>query len=552
MHADFGRVIAEFWADGPDSETPPGHWNTLANAVSDTADIEHRIGGVGPTVDRLEWDVKPYFALNGAVHDAAIAAWGAKAVYDYVRPISMIRHMGGAGQSTDSTVPGYDPHGLPLEPGVVELITAESSAPGERHEHLAEHVGDIAVLPGGAIPRTRLGRGGVGWIRAVEWVPYQRPSFVTPAFAGYVSGHSTFSRAGAEVLTAITGDEFFPGGIFEWKVQAGSLGHENGPADDVTLQWATYYDAADEAGISRLYGGIHVAADDYRGRIMGSSVGSSAWRRPRSSSTVRPDPERSPSVDGSSRRMSPFSACPIVQIDWSPPLPSPRRGSPGWARVRSGTLGLAPFTHTQEETKMHRLRKRTAWLVMMLALVLVAAACGDDDDDDTTTTAAAGEETTTTAAEVAKRQPPLQRRRRPRPPRRRTGPIWVLLPDSASSPRWETDDRRFFEEAFTEAGVDHTIVNAEGDAATQQSQAEQAIASGASVIVMTSLDLGSGGAIIEPAKAAGIQVLEYDRFNTGSSGGAVYVSFDNVAVGATMAEVLTPLIDGLGDTPATS
>jgi D-xylose transport system substrate-binding protein len=125
----------------------------------------------------------------------------------------------------------------------------------------------------------------------------------------------------------------------------------------------------------------------------------------------------------------------------------------------------------------------------------------------------------------------------------------VLLPDSASSPRWETDDRRFFSEAFTEAGVEHTIVNAEGDAATQQSQAEQAIAAGASVIVMTSLDPGSGGAIIDAAKAEGIPVLEYDRFNTGSSGGAVYVSFDNVAVGATMAEVLTPVIDGLGDTP---
>ena len=121
--------------------------------------------------------------------------------------------------------------------------------------------------------------GGVGWIRAAEWVPYQRPSFVTPAFAGYVSGHSTFSRAGAEVLAAITGDEFFPGGLFEWKVESGTLLHENGPVEDVTLQWATYYDAADEAGISRLYGGIHVAADDYRGRVMGSSIGAQAWNR---------------------------------------------------------------------------------------------------------------------------------------------------------------------------------------------------------------------------------------------------------------------------------
>ncbi len=89
--ADFGRVLAEFWADGPDSETPPGHWNTLANSVVDHPAFERRIAGRGPVLDPLEWDVKLYLALNGAVHDAAVAAWGAKGHYDYVRPISMIR-----------------------------------------------------------------------------------------------------------------------------------------------------------------------------------------------------------------------------------------------------------------------------------------------------------------------------------------------------------------------------------------------------------------------------------------------------------------------------
>ena len=134
-----------------------------------------------------------------------------------------------------------------------------------------------------------------------------------------------------------------------------------------------------------------------------------------------------------------------------------------------------------------------------------------------------------------------------------SGSIWVLLPDTASSPRWEADDRRYFGEAFTAAGLaegdDFTIVNAENDPATQQSQAEQAIADGASVIVLTSIDVGSGGTIIDTAKEAGVQVVEYDRFNTGSSGGAAYVSFDNVAVGAAMAEVLEPEIDALGGTP---
>jgi D-xylose transport system substrate-binding protein len=158
----------------------------------------------------------------------------------------------------------------------------------------------------------------------------------------------------------------------------------------------------------------------------------------------------------------------------------------------------------------------------------VAAGCGGDDDDDGDNGAA-----TEAEGEAAGE-----------------GSIWVLLPDSATSPRWESDDRRFFEQFFSEAGVDYTIVNAEGDAAQQQSQAEQAIADGASVILLTSNDTGSGAAIIDQAKDAGVEVVEYDRFNTGGSGGAAYVSFDNVQVGATMAEELEPAIDELdAETP---
>ena len=275
---DYGRAIAEFWADGPHSETPPGHWNTLANAVVDHPDFTARIGGKGPVVDPLEWDVKMYLALNGALHDAAVAAWGAKAHYDYARPISMIRYLGGLGQSSDPELPSYHPDGLPLIEGEVELITEASSAPGGRHEHLADHVGEIAILawtgnPGDATDTLA----GVDWIRAVEWVPYQLSTFVTPSFAGYVSGHSTFSRAAAEVLTAMTGSPFFPGGLGQWMVPAGSFHFEAGPSVDVPLQWATYYDAADQAGISRLYGGIHVSADDLRGRRVGSLCGLDAW-----------------------------------------------------------------------------------------------------------------------------------------------------------------------------------------------------------------------------------------------------------------------------------
>ena len=276
--ADFGRVVAEFWADGPSSETPPGHWNTLANAVTDSAGFSRRMGGTGDELDALEWDVKLYLALNGAVHDAAIAAWGAKGYYDYVRPISMIRWMGGLGQSSDPAGVAYHPQGLPLKPGSVEVVTFDSSAPGERHAHLVEHIGEVVIRAWQGVPEDReTETGGVGWIRAVEWVPYQLPTFVTPAFAGYVSGHSTFSRAAAEVLASITGSEFFPGGLGSWTIPAGSLEFEAGPSEDVELQWATYFDAADQAGRSRLYGGIHVEVDDLRGRVMGAQCGRAAW-----------------------------------------------------------------------------------------------------------------------------------------------------------------------------------------------------------------------------------------------------------------------------------
>lgn len=278
QRADFGRVVAEFWADGPDSETPPGHWNTLANAVTDSPGFVRRIGGSGEELDPLEWDVKLYLALNGAAHDAAIAAWGAKGYYDYVRPISMIRWMGGLGQSSDPAESAYHPQGLPLVPGSIEVVTFDSAEPGERHAHLGQHIGEVAIRAWQGAPEDRGSEtGGVGWIRAVEWVPYQLPTFVTPAFAGYVSGHSTFSRAAAEVLTSITGSEFFPGGLGAWTIPAGSLEFEAGPSEDVELQWATYFDAADQAGRSRLYGGIHVEVDDLRGRLMGAVSGREAW-----------------------------------------------------------------------------------------------------------------------------------------------------------------------------------------------------------------------------------------------------------------------------------
>jgi hypothetical protein len=278
--ADFGRTIAEYWADGPSSETPPGHWNVIANAVSDSPALQSRIG---PTADdRLRWDVRLYFGLNGALHDAAIAAWGAKRVYQTARPISMIRYLAEHGQSSGPGLPSYDARGLPLVPGLIELVTAASSAPGRPMANLAGHIGEVAVRAWRPAGTDGAAAPGVGWILGTEWVPYQKPTFVTPAFPGYVSGHSTFSRAAAEVLTEVTGSQYFPGGEFDVTIPAEWLKFETGPARSLTLRWASYYDAADQAGQSRIYGGIHITLDDFTGRRLGSAIGKRAWGKAQS------------------------------------------------------------------------------------------------------------------------------------------------------------------------------------------------------------------------------------------------------------------------------
>ena len=277
---DWSRVIAEFWADGPDSETPPGHWNTLANYVTDHPATVRRLQGTGPILDPLEWDVKLYLALNGAVHDAAICAWGLKGHYDYVRPITAIRYMASLGQSSDPALPSYHGHGLALQPGLVELITADSAAPANATPTWPSTWARSRSTPGSARRKKDTEYTGVGWILGVDWVPYQRDTFVTPPFAGYISGHSTFSRAAAEVMAHFTGSEYFPGGLGEFAAEQNEfLVFEEGPSETVVLQWATYYDAADEAGISRLYGGIHPRMDDLPGRRIGSRIGTDAFRR---------------------------------------------------------------------------------------------------------------------------------------------------------------------------------------------------------------------------------------------------------------------------------
>jgi hypothetical protein len=211
---DREKMVAEYWADGPQSELPPGHWNLFAQVVS-LRD--------GHTLDD---DVKLFFALNNALCDASIAAWEAKRHYDYVRPITAVRYLKGR-----SKVRAW----------------------------------------AGPYQGTRV-------IEGAAWQPYQVPSFVTPPFSEYVSGHSTFSAAAAEVLRRFTGSDYFGHSV---TLPAGWSRIEPGatPALPVTLSWTTFSDAADEAGISRLYGGIHFRQGDLEGRALGRKVGTAVWER---------------------------------------------------------------------------------------------------------------------------------------------------------------------------------------------------------------------------------------------------------------------------------
>ena len=269
---DYARVLAEFWADGPDSETPPGHWFTILNYVNDHPQFEKRFEGEGEVLDDLEWDVKAYFIMGGGMHDSAISAWSVKGWYDYIRPISALRSMAEKGQSTDNTLSNYDVGGIQLIDDYIEVVEMGDPLAGFANQH----VGKIKLYTWRGhdfIGNTETDQAGVGWILAEDWYPYQRPTFVTPPFAGYVSGHSTYSRAAAELMTMITGDEFFPGGIGEFTAKANEfLVFEEGPSVDVVLQWATYRDASDQTSLSRIWGGIHPPADDIPGRFIGQVV----------------------------------------------------------------------------------------------------------------------------------------------------------------------------------------------------------------------------------------------------------------------------------------
>ncbi|MDY7576460.1 phosphatase PAP2 family protein [Actimicrobium sp. CCI2.3] len=112
------------------------------------------------------------------------------------------------------------------------------------------------------------------------WRPYQPTTFPTPPFAEHTSGHSAFSSAGAEVLKQFTGSDVF-GSSYTQAARTLKLDPTT-PAQDVKLEWATFTAAAEEAGMSRLYGGIHFSNGDLAGREIGRKVGAQVFAKAQS------------------------------------------------------------------------------------------------------------------------------------------------------------------------------------------------------------------------------------------------------------------------------
>jgi D-xylose transport system substrate-binding protein len=123
--------------------------------------------------------------------------------------------------------------------------------------------------------------------------------------------------------------------------------------------------------------------------------------------------------------------------------------------------------------------------------------------------------------------------------------IGVILPDSKSSVRWETADRPYLEAAFKAAGVDYDIQNAQGDKTAFQTIADQMITNHVTVLMIVNLDSGTGKAVLDKAKAAGIGTIDYDRLTLGG-GADYYVSFDNVSVGTLQGDGLIKCLTDKG------
>ena len=229
--SDEEKVIAEYWADGPGTVLPPGHWNLIGQYVSIRDNLD------------LDRNVRLFFMLGNAAMDGGISAWNTKTHYDYIRPISAIRYLS-------------EHNLLPVNNTYVRINTLTQKT-------------EILAWAGPNL--------GSQWIEGGKWLPYQKISFVTPPFAEYISGHSTFSASAAEILKRFTNSDIFE--ACHTQPANSSTFENNIPQSEVKLCWDTFTSAAQEAGISRLYGGIHFADGNIQGQIMGKKVGDAVWER---------------------------------------------------------------------------------------------------------------------------------------------------------------------------------------------------------------------------------------------------------------------------------
>jgi D-xylose transport system substrate-binding protein len=173
----------------------------------------------------------------------------------------------------------------------------------------------------------------------------------------------------------------------------------------------------------------------------------------------------------------------------------------------------------------HKLFTRVAAALTIGALAFTVAACGSDDDSGSGSSGSTGSSETKTETKAK---------------------VGVILPDTASSARWENADRPLLAEAFKAAGVESDIQNANGDKAKFATIADQMLNSGANVLLIVNLDSPSAAAVIAKAKQQGVPVIDYDRLTLGG-GASYYVSFDNVAVGTAQGEGLVKCMQANGD-----
>jgi D-xylose transport system substrate-binding protein len=177
--------------------------------------------------------------------------------------------------------------------------------------------------------------------------------------------------------------------------------------------------------------------------------------------------------------------------------------------------------------------KTTAVLGLVAAGSLLLAACGSSSSSTTSSTSAAAPAASGSSSAAGSAAAGT------------TGKVGVILPDTKSSARWETQDRPNLEAAFKKAGVAYDIQNANGDKAAMATIADGMIANGATVLAIVNLDSESGAAIEKKAKAQGVQTIDYDRLTLGGSAD-YYVSFNNTTVGELQGKGLATCL-GAGD-----